>query len=210
MAETKTETACPIPACEYSANMAEFDAALSRPLDLKTTRSDQSEDAHRDMDGFDKDEELARLRRAVKETETVSPEENPELYRFIAEAFGNIDETLCRLGPLPKAWKPRETLGDASRIIDLPRDVAIEAIEGLIELVDNAVSCGSGFTVVKDDTSGSWVLEDRASRDWWLEGYSYEALSAIASRETNKKATKKKAAKKKTLKRKATKGKTQK
>lgn len=81
----------------------------------------------------------------------------------------------------------------ASRILDLPRDVAIEAIAGLLELVDDAVSCGKGFRVVKDDDSGSWVLEDCASGDWWLEGYSQEALSAIAS--------KKKAAKKKTTKR---------
>ncbi len=100
-----TKTACPIPECGYSANMAEFDAALRRPLDLNTTRSHESKDAHRDMDDFDEDEELARLRRAVKETETVSPEENPELYRFIVEAFGNIDEGLRRLGPLPKAWR---------------------------------------------------------------------------------------------------------
>ena len=100
-----TKTACPIPECGYSANMAEFDEALRRPLDLNTTRSHESKDAHRDMDDFDEDEELARLRRAVKETETVSPEENPELYRFIVEAFGNIDEGLRRLGPLPKAWR---------------------------------------------------------------------------------------------------------
>ncbi len=99
-----TKTACPIPECGYSANMAEFDEALRRPLDLNTTRSHESKDAHRDMDDFDEDEELARLRRAVKETETVSPEENPELYRFIVEAFGNIDEGLRRLGPLPQAW----------------------------------------------------------------------------------------------------------
>lgn len=98
-------TACPEPGCGYNANMNGFDEALRRPLNLQTTRSHLSEDAHRDMDGFDENEELARLRRAVKETERVSPEENPDLYRFIAEAFGNIDENLRRLGPLPEAWK---------------------------------------------------------------------------------------------------------
>ncbi len=99
---------CPEPGCGYNANMAGFDEALRQPLNLQTTRSGQSEDAHRDMDNFDVDDELARLRRAVKEAKTVSPKQSPELYRFIAEAFGNIDESLRRLGSLPEAWEQRK------------------------------------------------------------------------------------------------------
>lgn len=95
---------CPVPGCNYNSNMRQFDAELCRPLDLHSTRSDANVDAHRDMDGFDVGEELARLRRAVKEAECVSPEESPELYRFIVEAFGNIDESLRREGDLPRAW----------------------------------------------------------------------------------------------------------
>lgn len=94
---------CP-EACGYSANMAGFDEALRQPLNLQTTRSGQSEGAYRDMDNFDVDDELARLRRAVKETENVCPEENPELYRFIANAFANIDESIRRLGAMPEVW----------------------------------------------------------------------------------------------------------
>lgn len=89
----------------YNANMRAYDEARRRPLNLKSTRaSKEDEDAHRDMDGFDVDEELARLRRAIKETETVAPGDNPALYRFIAEAFDNIDENHVRSGPIPRSW----------------------------------------------------------------------------------------------------------
>lgn len=82
--------------------MKAYDEARRRPLNLKSTRaSKEDEDAHRDMDGFDVSEELARLRRAVKESETVTPGDNLALYRFIAEAFANIDENYIRLGPSP-------------------------------------------------------------------------------------------------------------
>ena len=95
---------CPVDDCGYNDNMQEYDTALACPLNLKTTRSNANPDAHRDMDGFDQDEELSRLRRAVWEARHVPPWENPGLYRFIVEAFGNIDERLQRLGPLPHAW----------------------------------------------------------------------------------------------------------
>ena len=109
---------CPVPGCGYNENMRDYDAALARPLSLETTRSNANVDAHRDMDGFDEDEELARLRRAVAEAKRVSPTENSDLYRFIAEAFGNIDELLQRLGPLPHAWigSAREWVGTESRL----------------------------------------------------------------------------------------------
>lgn len=90
--------------CEYSVNTRQFDKTLRRPLKLTSTRSNEDEDAHRDMDGFSVNEELARLRRAVKEVESVKPERELRLHRFIAEAFANIDEHLRRLGQLPEAW----------------------------------------------------------------------------------------------------------
>lgn len=95
---------CPVSGCGYNDNMRAYDAALACPLNLETTRSNANPDAHRDMDGFDQDEELARLRRAVGEAKQVSPAENPALFWFIVEAFSNIDEQLQRLGPLPHAW----------------------------------------------------------------------------------------------------------
>ena len=91
--------------CEYSVNIRQFDEELRRPLKLTSTRSNENEDARRDMDGFDVDEELARLRRAVKEVESVKPKQELKLHRFIAEAFANIDEHLLRLGDLPEMWK---------------------------------------------------------------------------------------------------------
>ena len=66
-------------------------------------------------------------------------------------------------------------------ILNLPPALAAEVIDGLVELVTNGISCGKGFEVEQDDTTKAWVLEDRASGDWWLEGHSYEALSAIAA-----------------------------
>ncbi|KKN65747.1 hypothetical protein LCGC14_0478860 [marine sediment metagenome] len=90
--------------CGYNTNMALHDIALGRPLNLNSTRSNANPDAHRDMDGFDLNEELARLWRALHEAKLVKPEDSPELYTFIVEAAGNIDENLRRLGPLPKAW----------------------------------------------------------------------------------------------------------
>ncbi len=95
---------CPILGCGYNDNMREYDAALARDLNLETTRSNANPDAHQDMDGFDQDVELARLRRAVAEAKQFSPSEKPELYCFIIEAFRNIDEQLQRHGPLPHAW----------------------------------------------------------------------------------------------------------
>ena len=93
---------CPIPGCGYASNMRQFDEEVCRPLNLKTTRSHANEDAHRDGDGFDVDEELARLRRAVKEAKSDSSK--ALLLEFIVEAFGNIDEHLLREGDLPRTW----------------------------------------------------------------------------------------------------------
>lgn len=109
--------------CGYDTNMRALGEAHTRPLELESTRSHSGEDSWRDMDRFDLDEELSRLRRAVEEVRlmnpgqfkrhkkwiirTLSEEEKQKalkLLAFIAMAFDNIDENLVRLGPLPKAW----------------------------------------------------------------------------------------------------------
>ena len=119
----------------YNDNMKVYDKARGRPLNLKSTRaSKEDEDAHRDMDGFDVDEELARLRRAIKEAETVTPGDNPALYRFIAEAFANIDEHLIRLGSTPHGW-----LGLYELINDLKERRTINEKRPLRERVRAAV-----------------------------------------------------------------------
>src|SRR5271155_4032022 len=111
--------ACPVAECGYNVNLREREAVEDRPLVLESTRSKDGPDSHRDMDGYDDDEELARLRRAIFEMKkAMSPKGKahgptawtllPKLpvmqtLRFICEAFDNIDERLERLGPLPWA-----------------------------------------------------------------------------------------------------------
>lgn len=85
--------------------MRQFDEDERRPLVLQSTRSSKNEDARRDFDDFDVDEELGRLRRAVKEAREASPQERPDLYKFIVEAFENLDEHLLREGGLPQTWR---------------------------------------------------------------------------------------------------------
>jgi hypothetical protein len=126
MPDSKLE--CPIKGCDYNENVRVLDAAQERPLVLESTRSHAGEDAWRDMDYFDRDEELARLRRAIHEVRhlnptgferhqkwsidprQVSPGRLVELLAFIGEAFDNLDENLVRLGPLPEAWHGSSTV----------------------------------------------------------------------------------------------------
>ena len=61
---------------------------------IVSTRSNVNEDARRDFDGFDADEELSRLRRALRDG----------TWRVAAELMANLDEHLCRGGSLPVAW----------------------------------------------------------------------------------------------------------
>lgn len=61
---------------------------------IVSTRSAANEDARRDFDGFDVDEELRRLRRALRDRQ----------WRTAAELAANLDEHLCRGGSLPVAW----------------------------------------------------------------------------------------------------------
>lgn len=81
---------------------------------FETTRSDENEDAHRDMDGFDVDEELARLRLALKSKASSAS-------MFALEAIANIDEHLTRGGPLPKAWADA---GFFARMNELAKEAA--------------------------------------------------------------------------------------
>ena len=96
-----TAPKCPEEGCSYDAPTTELDAALSRPVLLASTRSYADDDAHRDFDEFDVNEELSRLRRALREEAT------PAVTNFIVTAIGNIDEWIVRGGPLPKAWNRR-------------------------------------------------------------------------------------------------------
>ena len=96
---------------------------------IVSTRSIANEDARRDFDGFDVDEELRRLRRALRDGR----------WRVAAELTANLDEHLCRGGSLPVAWlgpscmqddadraaRLRDTIDVASRMTpDDRRDVA--------------------------------------------------------------------------------------
>ena len=68
--------------------------ARVQQLPSVSTRSNSGEDARRDFDGFDVDEELRRLRLAMRDAQ----------WRSAAELTSNIDEYLCRGGSLPVAW----------------------------------------------------------------------------------------------------------
>lgn len=61
---------------------------------IVSTRSNKNKDARRDFDGFDVDEELRRLREALRGGQ----------WRCAAELASNLDEHLSRGGPLPVAW----------------------------------------------------------------------------------------------------------
>lgn len=76
----------------------------SEQLPSVSTRSSASEDARRDFDGFDVDEELRRLRFAMRDAQ----------WRSAAELTSNIDEHLCRGGSFPVAWLGPSCMQDAS------------------------------------------------------------------------------------------------
>lgn len=61
---------------------------------IVSTRSNTSTDARRDFDHFDVDEELCRLRKAMRQGQ----------WRVAAELVSNLDEHLSRGGSLPVAW----------------------------------------------------------------------------------------------------------
>lgn len=107
---------------------------LGMPQALQSTRSNESADAHRDFDGFDVDEELRRLRRALRERR----------WHLSSELAANIDEHLCRGGSLPVAWlgppcfreddfveRSRATLERAAQLDALARADASEGYVGV-------------------------------------------------------------------------------
>jgi len=61
---------------------------------IMSTRSSANADARRDFDGFAVDEELRRLRHALRDGQ----------WRIAAELAANLDEHLSRGGELPVAW----------------------------------------------------------------------------------------------------------
>ncbi len=87
---------CP-KSCTYAAAEKERSNPKPKKRVFVTTRSNESEDAYRDMDGFDLEEELARLRLAMRASTLDS-------MTFAREAFNNIDEHLVRQGKLPRSW----------------------------------------------------------------------------------------------------------
>jgi hypothetical protein len=92
-----TQKAC----CDYDAREDERQHPKPKQRVLTSTRVGKpGSDAHRDMDGFDVDEELARLRIALQRPTVL----NPATAGFIREAFRNIDEHLVRGGTPPTAW----------------------------------------------------------------------------------------------------------
>lgn len=77
-------------------DMEDEEDHVARSIDkaIVSTRSNTNEDARRDFDDFDVDEELARLRRALRNGQ----------WRVAAELTANLDEHLSRGGSLPVAW----------------------------------------------------------------------------------------------------------
>jgi hypothetical protein len=97
---------------------------------LESTRSHDNEDSWRDMDDFNENEELKRLRNAVVEVALMNiagferhqkwsiAQHNERIYdllAFVCEAFTNIDEHLCRGGDLPRAWLNSSSVGKTQR-----------------------------------------------------------------------------------------------
>lgn len=95
--EVSERGGCP-ESCRYGELADAFEDERTTPRPLVTTRSCRNVDAHRDFDGFDINEELARLRYAT----TLA---TPEALDFAKTAFTNIDEFLVRGGPLPRTWE---------------------------------------------------------------------------------------------------------
>lgn len=65
---------------------------------LRSTRSREGIDAHRDMDFFDENAELRLFREAIRQGK----------WKKAAEFAANIDEHMTREGPIPMAWLSRE------------------------------------------------------------------------------------------------------
>lgn len=94
-----------------------------------STRSNASEDARRDFDGFDVDEELARLREALRR----------KRWRSAAEFAANLDEHLSRGGDLPVAWLVPACLQESVDLEDRRRESADRAAKMSTQERDDAI-----------------------------------------------------------------------
>ena len=95
-AAAKPDLECPEgESCGFNRNNRELQAAHERPLILESTRSHGGEDSWRDMDGYDNDEELSRLRRAVLEVRRMNPQgfKRHEPWRIVASHLNEGAET---------------------------------------------------------------------------------------------------------------------
>lgn len=73
----------------------EYDAMVGGSKPIQSTRTGKpGTDAHRDMDGFDPDEELRRMILATARGK----------YKLAATMAHNLDENMQRGGPPPVAW----------------------------------------------------------------------------------------------------------
>lgn len=141
MARKAKTTGCP-PQCGYGARQDQLDAPTPKERVFNSTcapmNGDPDNDAYRDMDGFDVDEELARLRLAIREPMFVGPKAT-KLARFVAEAFHNIDRSLVREGDRPQAWL-------AARRPRAKKDDGPAPKAPLSDRVSEAMKCGEKLT----------------------------------------------------------------
>lgn len=74
---------------------------------LRSTRSCEGEDARRDFDRFNPDEELRRMRAAIRESADAKATtgDRRDAMRLAVEVAMNLDEWLTRAGRLPKVWE---------------------------------------------------------------------------------------------------------
>ena len=115
---------------------------LPGPLPIVSTRSNANVDARRDFDGFDVDEELRLLRRALADGR----------WRIAGELAANLDEHLSRGGALPVAWLGpacmQEDADQAARLRDTLEIAATMTVK------ERRLAAG-GHVAVEPETPGS-------------------------------------------------------
>jgi hypothetical protein len=115
--------------------------ALKKLTKIVSTRSSINADARRDFDNFDIDEELSRLRKAMRRGQ----------WRVVAELAANLDQYLSCGGSFPVAWlwptcmqapddfraRHEESLERASK---MSRQQRQDAIWGYVEVPPDSVA----------------------------------------------------------------------
>jgi len=109
----KKKLTCPVKGCSYPKREEERGHPKPKKKIYASTRahgkfphSKAEEDAYRDFDGWDVNEELARLRLAIQDLcASDDLEKADSRLLFIINSFSNIDECLTREGDLPDAWQ---------------------------------------------------------------------------------------------------------